>query len=48
MLQSLGFFCGGVFTVTLFSGHSSPSVNCKKLENGLGRQGCLKDVYSFI
>lgn len=36
-----------VFTVTLFSGrHSSPSRNCKKLGKGLGRQGCLKAVYS--
>lgn len=49
MSQFGGGFCVVVFTVTLFSGrHSSPSINCKKSEKGLGRQGCLKDVHAFI
>lgn len=54
MLRNLfgGLFWGFfyvVFTVTSVSGrHSSLTINCKKVEKGLGRHGCLKDIYSFI
>lgn len=45
----LGGFGGVVFTVSLFPGDvPQPSMTCKKLGQGLGRQGRLKEVHSSI
>lgn len=44
-----GEFGSVVFTVSLFPGDvPQPSMTCKKLGRGLGRQGRLKEVHSSI
>lgn len=45
----LGGFCGVVFNSFFISWRrSSPSMTCKKLAKGLGRQGRLKEVHSSV